>query len=103
MLANAPARENFRSSELRRDPRLPSPNSHANAHSRRRFVLSPGIPQPALVFATCLFRELWGWLKVRFRPSAELKIDMLSTSIGSCIRSREGGWVESHYRINHNF
>src|SRR5881227_1071242 len=92
MLANAPARENFRSSELRRDPVCLLQNSHANARSRRRFVLSPGIPRLALVFATCLFRELWGWLKVRFRPSAELKIDMLNTSIGSCIRFREGGY-----------
>src|SRR5438045_9044274 len=43
---------------------------------------------PRLIFVTCHLRYIFNWLKVRFHPPSKLKIDMLRTSIGSCIRPR---------------
>ena len=42
----------------------------------------PCLPLPFVTYQLC---EFWVRLKVRFHPPSKLKIDMLSTSIGSCI------------------
>ena len=55
------------------------------------FALLPLALTIAVVFIRCYPKRSRAGelgLKMRFHPSAELKIEMLSTSIGSCRRGR---------------